>query len=190
MILQFGKHKGKDITDVPTSYIIWLATHEPDESLRFRVPSDVQAEAKRLLEQREYAKNRYRGMPADKTEYVVELLGDIIQPVNSGTAQVWEDDFENYAVFDSMDEAITFIVGLVNRPAPDGDTSLGDLSMPDPEDDRIVVWEVMPSGHRKALWHFSGWHYDAEEFYGLEQGQLPGHEASLYSEALTYYELA
>lgn len=47
---------------------------------------------------------------------------------------------------------------------------------PDPEDDRIVIWEISESLGRVAVWHFSGWHwnFDAEDLPGgpLEQGTL------------------
>jgi len=54
---------------------------------------------------------------------------------------------------------------------------------PDPEDDRILIWEITDTGHRKVVWHFSGWHWDANE-YGLLQGVLPGDGISLYALAL------
>lgn len=57
---------------------------------------------------------------------------------------------------------------------------------PDPEDDRILIWEILDSGHAKVVWHFSGWHWDAEEF-GLPQGKLPGDEEDLYTLALRDY---
>ncbi|MBU2556138.1 MAG: hypothetical protein KKF98_16935 [Bacteroidetes bacterium] len=50
---------------------------------------------------------------------------------------------------------------------------------PDPEDDRILIWEFQSDGSAKVVWHFSGWHWDADEF-GLPQGQLPGDNESLY----------
>jgi hypothetical protein len=54
---------------------------------------------------------------------------------------------------------------------------------PDPEDDRIVVWELQAGETLKAVWHFSGWHWDSEEF-GLSQGTLPGDKSSLYDLAM------
>jgi hypothetical protein len=53
---------------------------------------------------------------------------------------------------------------------------------PDPEDDRIVIYEVKPP-HLTPVWHFSGWHWSCEEF-GLEQGKLPGMSNPLYVMAL------
>lgn len=64
--------------------------------------------------------------------------------------------------------------------------------IPDPEDDRVVVWEVTPEGHHKAVWHFSGWHwpFDASDLPGgpLDQGCLPIKGA--YREGRSLYELA
>jgi hypothetical protein len=51
------------------------------------------------------------------------------------------------------------------------------------EHDQILVWEVLPSGHRKVVWHFSGWHYDPSEYTLLPQGELPGDNMSLYARA-------
>jgi len=50
---------------------------------------------------------------------------------------------------------------------------------PDPEDDRILIWEIQNNGKNKVVWHFSGWHWDAGEF-SLPQGTLPGDNKSLY----------
>jgi hypothetical protein len=50
------------------------------------------------------------------------------------------------------------------------------MFLPDPEDDRVVIWEVTEGQHRKAVWHFSGWHWspNAEDLPGgpLDQGTL------------------
>ena len=51
-----------------------------------------------------------------------------------------------------------------------------------PEDDDIVIWEIIPSGHKKAIWRAWGWHHSEEDFPFIEQGKLPGHEKSLYIE--------
>ena len=60
----------------------------------------------------------------------------------------------------------------------------------DPEDDRVVIWETCKLGHRKAVWHASGWHWASDEVDGqkLEQGALTGsHRESVYAEAMRYY---
>ena len=55
----------------------------------------------------------------------------------------------------------------------------GVRTTPDPEDDRILIWEILPTCHKKVVWHFSGWHWNAEEF-GLDHGTLPGDAHCLY----------
>lgn len=57
------------------------------------------------------------------------------------------------------------------------------LPQPDPEDDRILVWEILESGHKKVVWHCSGWHWPFD-YEGLEQGCLIGHNESYYYERL------
>lgn len=68
--------------------------------------------------------------------------------------------------------------------------SWGERFIPDPEDDRVLLWEVSDEG-RKVVWHFSGWHwsFDCNELPGgpLEQGTLP-HEGTYWNKPL--YELA
>jgi hypothetical protein len=56
-------------------------------------------------------------------------------------------------------------------------------NVPCAEHDQILIWEVLPSGHRKVVWHFSGWHYDPAEYTLLPQGALPGDAMSLYEKA-------
>lgn len=59
----------------------------------------------------------------------------------------------------------------------------------DPEDDRVVIWEISKSGHRKAVWHASGWHWPFDEVddQKIEQGALTAHSESVYSEAMKDY---
>lgn len=49
----------------------------------------------------------------------------------------------------------------------------------DPEDNRMIVNEVLSSGHKKVVWHFSGWHWDSNE-YRIPQGKYIGEEKSVY----------
>lgn len=57
------------------------------------------------------------------------------------------------------------------------------VSGPDPEDDKIEVWEY--DAHYKnarIVWGFWGWHWAIPE--GLEQGKLPDQDVSLFKLAL------
>jgi hypothetical protein len=92
--------------------------------------------------------------------YIVELLGDLPRYLNFNMIRAG-----------SFDEALA----LAEKWAPN----------PDPEDDRILIWEVLPSGHKKVIWHFSGWHWIQDEFG--EQGKYKGHEKSLYEECMERY---
>lgn len=62
------------------------------------------------------------------------------------------------------------------------------IPAPDPEDDRILVWEILPTGHKKVVWHCSGWHwpFDCDDLVdgGLEQGCLLGHTKTYNNERL------
>lgn len=55
---------------------------------------------------------------------------------------------------------------------------------PDPEDDRIIVWELIPDHVMRPVWHFSGWHWSRDFLNGLEDGKLPGDKDSLYGIAM------
>jgi len=92
--------------------------------------------------------------------YIVTFHGDL--------------DMDSWACH-TLDEALENLAGEFNG------------NEPDPEDDRILVWEVDPPMMR-VVWHFSGWHwsYWCDDQVGgpLDQGKLPGHDQSLYNEAM------
>lgn len=99
----------------------------------------------------------------------------------------------------SLDEALAWLTGrwgvfneggerqLVQRP-DDLDGVHYDVRLPDPEDDRIVIWELFADGSSVCRWQFSGWHWDpdAGDLAGgpLDQGVLPGDTVSLYALAI------
>ena len=117
---------------------------------------------------------RLAGEPGESTDYIVymELESgdyDYHSPGRHDPVQVYR--------FATLEDALQFLKGRF------GD----DASLPCPEHDLIEVWEVLPSGHRKIVWHFSGWHYDPSSRTTLEQGKLPGGDKSLYDRALADY---
>ncbi len=59
----------------------------------------------------------------------------------------------------------------------------------DPEDDRVVIWEISKIGHRKPVWHASGWHwpYDEVDEHKIEQGALNGYSEGVYAMAMADY---
>jgi hypothetical protein len=175
MILSFGKYRGKEIKDCPSSYLAWLM-NPIIKGEEFPLPFGVKEEATKLYEQKELEKNyilwRLNGLEGPKTEYIIERLGDL----------------SGLTLHNSLEEALKqleleYPLEIVTEDNAWSERPLGTSyrTTPDPEDDRILIWEILTTGHKKVVWHFSGWHWDAEEFYNLEQGKLIGDEKSLYS---------
>lgn len=100
--------------------------------------------------------------------YLVEYFGDIERDQDALGLQA------DGSVWNYLSGALIAIA----RDFPDGP--------PDPEDDRIVIWELTPGKKKKAVWHFSGDHFDADEF-GIPQGHLLGAKESLYEIATAEY---
>lgn len=177
MKINFGKHKGKEMDLIPTGYLRWLIKPEMKNGEVFSVNDEIKKEAKKIIEQRDITEKILKGTNiSGKTLYVIERLGDI-----SGET-----------THESLKDALDFLEKEYPKELqqPDMWTSFTEPTMvrktPDPEDDRILIWEVLVSGHKKVVWHFSGWHWDSEEF-DVGQGSLPGDERSLYDEAMLYY---
>lgn len=166
--LTFGKHAGKALNDVPPSYVKWLAEPTYRENSSFRVPADVTAAAVILRDAIEIGEREAKDILAqfhgktgfsDDVSFIVERLGDI-------------DGLSRHASLDDALDALSQEFGLNEEGIRNIDT----------EDDRVLIWEVLPSGHKKVVWHFSGDHWRGDEF-DLEQGALPGDEKSLYAMA-------
>lgn len=148
--MPFGKYDGTILMFLPHGYLDWMVRTLDDKEL-------VRA-AKKELKVRVFAQARINGSVGGQTDYIVELDGD-------NTWVLDEVAKPNLFIFADLDGALEFL----------------DLyADPDIEDDRIIVWEVLESGHRKPVWGFFGWHW--EDWMGLDQGTLPGHECSLYRE--------
>jgi len=96
--------------------------------------------------------------------HIIQYFGDIHRPMTAHA---------------SLDEALAALIRFGKRAA---DGFYDDT--PDPEDDRIIIWEAIPGETCNVVWHFSGWHWrhDAADLPGgpLEQGKLPGFDKSLY----------
>jgi Putative quorum-sensing-regulated virulence factor len=67
MIIPFGKHKGKDVTEVPHQYLQWAADPEAMNQTRgkpwdkpFKVPEELQLAARAELERRGFKKHGLR----------------------------------------------------------------------------------------------------------------------------------
>ena len=98
--------------------------------------------------------------------YIVELEGDYDWRKSWPDGKMWPLK----SSFPSLEAALKWIED-------------GPAGAFDPEDDRILVWEALPTGHMKVVWHASGWHWPSGECDDLDQGKLLGHEESLYEEA-------
>lgn len=89
----------------------------------------------------------------------------------------------------SLDDALQEIAKHFGQAVTEDDYTY--ITTPDPEDDRILVLENDPTNGVKAVWHFSGWHWDPDcsDWPGgpLPQGTLPGHDKSLYALAMDDY---
>lgn len=172
--LTFGKHRGQEVSTVPETYLNWLVNPELRDGKRFDVPEAIQAEAKRLLHERNYAEFRLAGMAAEQTDYIIRGEGD-----------AW--GVESYP---SLEAALERIHRLAFHYEDDQPRKFGKPALQfDVEDDRITVWEVLPSGHRRCVWHFSGWHWSGDNYRNqdgsmMDMGGLPGLKASLYSELM------
>lgn len=119
-------------------------------------------------------------------KYILQGFGDLADPkYNGGYKAGLHEPLE----FESFNAALWFLeqwATEVGVSQMDGIAyEFRELKL-DPEDDRVTIIEVLSSGHKQVVWHFSGWHWDADEF-GLEQGKFLGHEKSVYSETMEDY---
>ena len=91
-----------------------------------------------------------------------------------------QDIQPKFLIYDdeTIDSVLPFFIKIIEEYIP----------QPDPEDDRILVWEILDSGHKKVVWHCSGWHwpFNCDDLVdeGLEQGCLLDHTESYYYERL------
>lgn len=106
--------------------------------------------------------------------------GPIASFVRNGPKNSWNAPSRLY---DSLSDALNAI--SIDFPmAYNEDFLEAHRRTPDPEDDRIVVWEFTNNESRKAVWAFCGWHWDLDELGLTEQGKLPGDTNSLYDIAM------
>lgn len=198
-VLQFGRHRGSTVDEVPEDYVLWLADPAreiPSPSRPGRrggghkpLPKDVVAAARKRAEgilelrrRREMVRSVMGGAPHDGPDpiFVIECDGDMHS--RSGT---FAFDLTSHA---SLDAALGIIAA--EYPTEDQDDGCGGTETirqtPDPEDDMILVWEILPSGHRKVVWGFFGWHHSADDF-ACGQGTLPGDDEPLSAIAMREY---
>lgn len=200
-ILTFGQHKGQRLDQIPTDYVRWLAdparatpaAPRPGQRVKtFRpLPSNIVEAARAMLPAIDAAlaaeklgKTLLGGATHDGPDpiYVIECDGDCYS--KSGAYAI------DYTVHASLKAALAYL--CLEFPIEDqeseeaGGEASERRSCPDPEDDMIVIWEVLPSGHRRAVWAFLGWHFSQDKF-DCGQGTLPGDAEPLFTLAVRDY---
>ena len=111
--------------------------------------------------------------------YIIQGFGDLADPSYNGG---YKAGLHVERSFPSLDTALAWLEGWAGEWF-DGEWRIDRL---DPEDDMVLIYEVLGDGTRVAVWGFFGWHYSAED-YELEQGSFLGHDKSVYSELMEDY---
>lgn len=191
--LTFGRHRGQTVDQLPDDYIRWLveaASADPQPNVR-PLPADIVEAALERMKSIDAAKLRedfgrlcMGGHPTgiDAPIFIIGCDGDCHS--RSGAYAIDNQWFR------SLDETLAYLASEfpVEEQEDIGGEKTTSRSTPDPEDDEIIVWEVLPSGHRRAVWGFFGWHFSgSSESYACGQGSLPGDDASLYDLAMREY---
>lgn len=161
----FGRYKNIPLSQVPGDYVAWVSTLRTNSKT---LPADLISDCrtiKLMLDAKNDAAKHAEGVLAGRTPpdtqapiYAIERLGDL----------------DGVTLHDTLEAALAALA--LEYPI---NAETGARTTPDPEDDRILIWEILPTSHKKVVWHFSGWHFDVDE-YGLEQGSLPADSRPLY----------
>ncbi len=191
-VLNFGRFKGMTVDKITDDYYIeWLSNpYRKIKDKPFNIDNDIFEAAKEILAVRHELKERQklaaRIMGGHKTGYdqnifIIEMEGDCHS--KSGTYIL------DNQIFKSLDlalEAMAEEYPIEKNNAWEDEQPIMVRQAPDPEDDKITIWEVTPEGFRRPVWLFAGWHHSADD-YACGQGKLPGDEEDLYSIACRDY---
>src|SRR3546814_2185093 len=105
----------------------------------------------------------------DTPIFIIECEGDCHS--KSGSFAIDEKWFH------SLGESLAFLAAdfpILEKNDFGGPSGKLIRSTPDPEDDKILLWEVLPTGHRKVVWGFFGWHHSSSsDIYACGQSSLP-----------------
>ena len=133
--LTFGRYKGVLLSKINPEYIRWIAEHSDTMAAPARhFVADARAIAHALDAEtaaEQHARSVFRGSVAsgkDHPVYVIERNGDL----------------DGLSLHNSISDALT----ALGREFP---VERGVRSTPDPENDRILIWEILPTGHRKVV---------------------------------------
>lgn len=186
MILKFGRYKGQKLEEVDESYLQWLINPEG----KTRPIDENLVNAARLVLEDKLAKARdekfsERCLAGNETGfedpiYVIKAEGDVYSL--SGRAVI---DGKWFTSLEGALEHLSSEYPFEEEILEDG-TTFRKRSTPDPEDDKIEIYEVLPSGHSKPVWGFYGWHYSTENS-PVGQCSLPGDSEDLYTLAVRDY---
>jgi hypothetical protein len=181
MKLTFGKYRGQEIRFIQDeSYIRYLAYNNQSPTKTFNVPKDIEEEALKILEEKKKPLLRfYKGIESDKIEYYIEFSGDE-ETHNDGYKKL---DYTLAGPFNKLEEIFWY---LKDKCYTTDEEAKKVVACIDPEDPAIYVWEILPSGHRKIVWAYMGWHHE-HMMDLLDQGKFPGHEENLYAETMKEY---
>ena len=184
--LNWGKHKGSCFADLPERYIRWLCLPVITDRVtktkkRVDVPQDIIDTAKAIMDAvadevrtRQSAIEIFHGRPhpGPGNLYYLQFCGNV-------------EKEQKASLHRSLDEALGRLESIypLRQEAEDG---VGEIftfrETPDPQEDQILIWEILPSGHRKVEWHFSG--RDLQEEGMAPQGRLPTDSEDLYTLAM------
>lgn len=205
-VLEFGRYKGMHLDEVPSDYLRWLADPARDLPSPPRpgrrggghrpLPRHIVEKARELIApalEREAMVKRAEALLGGATHdgseplYLITVDGDLVRI--KGERQV---GMTIHASLDGALQRLCEVYPMEPRNREDdefhGRPPSEEMvrSTPDPEDERILIWEVLPTGHRKVVWGFFGWHWGSDD-YACGQCALPGDAEDLYSIAMKEY---
>lgn len=181
--LSWGKHSGSCFADLPERYIRWLINpvitdRATKTTKRVDVPKDIVETARAVItaaereaRSQQNALDIFHGQPhrGPGNLYYIEFCGEVERQHKA-------------SLHNDFDEALARLEQLypLRHEAEDG---FGEVftfrETPDPDEDQILIWEILPSGHRKVIWHYSGTHLQKKHM--IPQGRLPGDSEDLYT---------
>lgn len=157
VIIPFGRYAGTPVHEASTYFLKWLLDPILSDGRRYHVTPILQDAARYWLKARRDGVALLAGVPQSRSNAAY-----LVERQGRSTDELG---------FATIEEAYACLA----------------LWPFDPEDDRFLLWDVLPSGHRKVIWHCSGWSWD-QSAWNLPQGCLPGQTQSIYDQAMAALE--